>query len=42
MRGYLASYNPAIAGLAMAKWLKGAHRGVGDAIKIALFFKVVN
>jgi len=33
---------PAIAGLAIAKLAKGAHRGVGDTIKIALFLGVVS
>jgi hypothetical protein len=31
---------PAIAGLAIAKTSKGAHRGVGDAIKMTLFFDI--
>jgi hypothetical protein len=31
-----------MAGLAIAQLVKGAHRGVGDTIKMALFFGVVN
>lgn len=42
LRGYPASYNPAIAGLVIATVPKGAHRGVGDAIKMAPFFDAVN